>query len=91
METLRIKKRYGIYWYKHKCRCGNIHYIPLLFLNIKFSFKKQIYYKCRKCGYILAIRNMGFIATDTTDKQIKVLNKDFKDEKTILKELWSRG
>ena len=91
MESIRIKKRYGIYWYKHKCRCGNIHYIPLLFLNIRFSFTKKIYYTCRKCGYVSCIRSLHNIITDTADKKAKLLNKDFRDKKSILKEVWSRG
>lgn len=91
MESLRIKKRYGLYWYKHTCRCGNTTYIPLLFLNIRFSFTNKIYKTCRKCGYISSIRNIGNTNTDTADKTLKKLNKDFKEPNMILKEIWRKG
>lgn len=90
METLRIKKRHGIYWYKHTCKCGHITYIPLLFLNIRFSFTRKIYIQCRKCGYTSSIRCNLNIHTDTADTHMKEINKDF-NEKHNSRKIWRQG
>lgn len=72
--SLKIKKKYGILWYYHKCQCGKIHKIPLIFLNIIFSFKQKYYYRCNCCGYVSCLCNIQNIIIKFTDKKMKKLN-----------------
>lgn len=73
--SLKIYKKYGLLWYKHNCKCGKTYNIPLLFLNIIFSFKEKYYYRCSNCNYISCLRNVQNIVIDSTDKKIKGENK----------------
>ena len=91
-ETLRIKKKHGIYFYKHTCRCGNIKYIPLLFLNIRFSFNNKIYTTCKSCGYTSCIRVVEMIHSETIDQETKKMNKNYKSKTEVQKsKVWNRG
>ena len=72
--SLRIKKNYGMLWYCHVCKCGKKHNIPLIILNMIFSFKHKYYYRCDNCGYVVCFRNLQNIVVDSTDKKMKELN-----------------
>lgn len=73
--SLKIKKKYGMLWYLHKCECGKVHKIPLIFLNIIFSFKEKYYYRCSNCNYVSCIYNIQNIIIDSTDEKMKEMNK----------------
>ena len=72
--SLKIKKKYLLLWYYHKCNCGKIHKIPLLYLNIIFSFKQKYYFRCNCCGYVVCLLNIQNIVTDSTDEKMKEMN-----------------
>lgn len=74
--TLKIEKKHGIRYYIHDCKCGKRHKIPLIFLNIIFSFKNKYYYRC-DCHYVSCIRNIQNIVVDSTDEKMKESNKDY--------------
>ena len=71
--SLKTRKKYGLKWYIHKCNCGKVHNIPLIFLNIFFSFRQKYYYRC-DCGYVSCLRNVQIIVVDSTDKKMKEMN-----------------
>ena len=72
--SLKITKKYGLLWFNHKCKCGNNHKIPLIYLNLIFSFKNKYYYKCNNCFYVSCIRNIQNIVIDSTDEKMKEIN-----------------
>lgn len=73
--SLKIKKKYGIRWYTYTCNCGKHHKIPLLYLNILFSFKNKYYHKCCNCFNVVCLKNIQNIILDSTDNKLKQLNK----------------
>lgn len=73
--TLKLTKKYGILWYNHKCICGKTHSIPLIFLNIIFSFKEKYYFRCSNCNYVSCLRNIQNIIIDSTDEKMKEKNR----------------
>lgn len=73
--SLKIKKKYGILWYTYNCKCGKKHKIPLIYLNLIFSFKHKYYHKCSNCFNVSCLKNIQNITIDSTDKKVKELNK----------------
>lgn len=72
--SLKVKKKYGLLWYHYKCKCGVIHKIPLIYLNLIFSFKQKYYYRCDNCGYVSCLLNIQNIVVNSTDEKMKDMN-----------------
>lgn len=73
--SLKIKKKYGIYWYHYKCECGKMNKIPMILLNIIFSFKQKHYHRCSNCNHVSCIRNIQNLVIDSTDEKMKEKNR----------------